>query len=238
MSSYTTSTWGYKILSDNKINFYHVLLPKIDLSSLTTLPSIHAIKQQKDGSITISVNSSASSLNTVDEIVQFFSKKEQNFLDTPNYYYKVDTKTRQSLLTWGLAFQGCLALLLQFDSKIQEVLPDITFGNWQFINAATGGLYLEPYTVLLYESYPKVIHPVSVANYEARNCIEQTISSYIRKMLKHMQEAQPGLEGLALISMVEEKTKLSQKEITKIINDKSFGIKTPTFSPFFVGTHD
>lgn len=54
-------------------------------------------------------------------------------------------------------------------------------------------------------------------------------------MLKNISEAQPGLEGLALMSLVEQKTKLSQKEIRTIINEKSFGIKSPLYCTFFTG---
>ena len=52
-------------------------------------------------------------------------------------------------------------------------------------------------------------------------------------MFRRIEQAQDGLEGLALLSMVEEKTTLQKSFITKIINDKSFQINNPIFSPFF-----
>lgn len=232
MSSYSTPTWGYKIVSENKINFYHVLLPKVNLTKLYSyIPGVQSIRKQKDGSITITIRPSAFSLNIVDKIVSFFVREEQEFVETPIFSYEVPTRLRKELIPWALSFEGCLAVLLAHDPDIAALINT----NWQFINANTGGLFLEPFTLFLYADHPKIIHPITVGNYEARKTIEQKTAHIIRKILKNMQEAQPGLEGLALLSLVEDKTKLSQKEITAIINEKSFGVKTPSLCTFFTG---
>lgn len=232
MKSFSTPTWGYKILSENQINFYHVLLPKVNVEAISRLlPSINHIQRRDDGSITLSLQEPHQLLTVVDSLRDFFAQKEQGFLDTPIYHYKIPRSTRQLLQGWGLSFEGCLAILLMHNPKIKSYFD----ANWQFINSQVGGLFISPYTIHLNIDHPKVLHPITVQNYEERKTIEQTIARTIRNMIKNITEAQPNLEGLALLSLVEEKTKLSQKEIRRIINEKSFGVKTPIYCPFFTG---
>lgn len=232
MNSHSTQTWGYKIVSPHQVNFYHILLPKINLSSLAKkIPSIQYIKQQKDGSVTISFTQSTPVITTVDQIVEFFTTSEKKFLDTPTFTYKLTPALRRSLVQWALSFQGCLALLLTHDKAVSHLVDK----NWHYINSPVGGLVLSHYTLFFYAHSVKIIHPTHVGNYEQRKLIEQTMTLYIRKALKRVGEAQRGMEGLALLAFVEEKTRLSQKEIAKIINEKSFGIATPKHSPFFTG---
>ncbi len=229
MVGYSTPAYGYKIIGKRAINFYHCLLPKIRVQTIShTIPAIENIKQQSDGSITIYIEKNASFPQVINKLLEFFDQKGDHFLDTPNSYYKITPLRRQSLLSWAFAFEGCLALLLMNDKATKSVLKD-----WQFINSHVGGLYLEPYTIFLYESYPKIIHPITIQNYENRKIIEQKVAYYIRRMIGRIEDAQPGLEGLALLSLVETKTNLSAKDIQRVINDKSFAIKTPNNSPFF-----
>lgn len=230
MHSHSTQTWGYKIVSPNQINFYHILMPKINLAALPKkIPSIQYIKHQKDGSVTISLDNTTSAITTVDQIVEFFTHTEKNYLDTPVFRYKIDPKLALSLKEWALSFQGCLALLMVKDQDIAKLVDK----NWQFINSGVGGLVLSPFTIFFYADRAKIIHPTHVGNYEERKRIEQTLAILIRKAIRRIREAQSGQEGLALLSFVEEKTQLSQKEIAEIINEKSFGVITPNHSPFF-----
>lgn len=222
------------MIADDIINFYHILLPKIPLDTLkNSLPYAEHIKQQEDGSITITVSSSASSSVVVQSIISFFDQKSLEFLETPKYYYKVDHNVRQSLLGWELAFEGCLAVLLFSDEKLKPFLDN----SWELINSTAGGIFLSPYTLFLYEDHPKIIHPVTVRGYDARKAIEHTTSLFIRRMVSRISEAQPGLEGIAILSMVEEKTGLSAKEISTKINNKVANIKNPVLSPFFIGLY-
>lgn len=230
MQSYTTPTWGYKQISSTQINFYHILLPRVSVQTLARhIPFIQGIESRQDKSIVIAFSDSSKVVSIIQELNDFFDKKAFLFLDTPSYYYKIALQKRQSLLEWAFAFEGCLALLLIHDKKIKQLVKP----SWQFINSPIGGLWLEPYTLFLYANYPKIIHPVTLQNYENRKTVEQKTSYYIRRMIGRIEDAQPGLEGLALLSLVETKTNLSAKEIQKIVNDASFGIKTPKYSPFF-----
>lgn len=138
------------------------------------MPGALFIKQQKDGSITIVLNPQTPSLLVVDKIVSFFKEKEQEYIETPKYSFKVEPRIRAELMQWALAFEGCLALLLASDPGVKELINP----TWQFINSKTGGLYLEPFTLFLYEDHPKIIHPITVANYDARKTIEQKNSGH------------------------------------------------------------
>lgn len=230
MGSYTTPTWGYKIVSDRQIQFYHVLLPKIKTQTLLRfIPHAQDIKHHKDGSITILLTSDAYPTIAIEKVISFFDQKTNDLLETPNYNYDVPVRTRRSLAQWSLAFQGCLALMLVHNREIKK---NIT-GDWEFINSLSGGLYLPPYTLFLYQDHPKIIHPVSAQNSNQRKKIEQETARLVRQMVKKMREAQPGLTGLALLCLLEDKTRLKAGKICDIINNKSFGVKNPIYSPFF-----
>lgn len=227
---YTTQTWGYKIFSSHHFSFYHVLFDAISPLALgENIPEIKWFQKERDGSISIEVHAEVNSEYVVKKILAFFDQKSIEFFDTPRFYYKIPTNLRQSLLSWSLAFEGCLALLLLDDKSTASYLS----GKWKYINAKTGGLYLSPFTLFLYTDYAKVVHPITVANYTARKAIEQTTANFIRKIFRRMEEVQAGLEGVALLSMVEEKTTLSQKSIVEAINEKSFQITLPMHSSFF-----
>lgn len=227
---YTTQTWGYKFISHSKISFYHALLPQLSLETLYEhLPGVVSIERQKDESILVSLYPASNAEEIMKKFLVFIEQKSLQFFDTPRFYYKIPPHFRQSLVSWSLAFEGCLALLLLSDT---ETAPYFT-NQWDYINSLTGGIYLHPFTLLLYDQYPKIVHPVTLSNYGARRAIEQTTTGYIRKMFRRTQQAQKGLEGVALLSMVTEKTAIKQNVITKIINDKCFQIKAPIYSPFF-----
>lgn len=226
----TTQTWGYKIRSDHHISFYHVLLSSIPPQLLADAVSeISSVQKEADGSVTIYFDAHEHIEEVLRKILSFFNQKSIEFFDTPKMYYKIPPMLRQSLLSWGLAFEGCLALLLLANEHTSLYFN----GKWNYLNAKTGGLYLSPYTLLLYKDHPKIVHPVSVTNYIARKTIEQKTAHAIRNISRRMGEAQKGLEGLALLSLVEEKTTLSPKKICSIIHEKSFQITAPVYSPFF-----
>lgn len=230
MGSYTTPTWGYKIVSDRQIQFYHVLLPKIKTQALLRfIPHAKDIKHHKDGSITISLTNNAYPTIAVESVISFFEQKTNALLETPNYYYDVLLRTRRLLAQWALSFHGCLALMLVYNKEIKKIVT----ADWEFINSLCGGLYLPPYTLFLYQDRPKIIHPVSAQNSNERKIIEQETARLVRQMVKKVHEAQPGLTGLALLSLPEDKTRLKAGKICEIINNKSFGVKNPIYSPFF-----
>ncbi len=229
MGSYSTNIWGYKLISDTQINFYHVLLPKVKLNSLSSYLPGTTIEKHTDGSITISLSTPANPSIIVQKILAFFNAKSLNYLDTTNYYYKVDSSTRQLLKSWALSFEGCLALMLANDKDIKKHID----GNWQFTNAEVGGLFIAPFTLSLNYDHAKIIHPITTKNYEIRKLIEQKTAFFIRKMIKEITTAHPGFAGQAMLGTVEAKTGISSKEICKMINDLSFGIKNPDSCPFF-----
>lgn len=225
-----TEKWGYKLLPGNRISFYHVLLSSIPQHIIAnTVDGISHIERQNDDSIIIHVEPFVNTYETLKSLLSLCNKRSSDFLETPTFYYKIPHILNQSLPSWALAFEGCLALLLITDPKLRKYFR----GNWEYINAPTGGLFLPPYTILLYKEYPKIVHPVTSHNFSIRKMVEQKTAHNIRNMLKRMEEAQQGLEGMALLSMVEEKTRLSTPWITKHLNEKSFQIKARIYSPFF-----
>nr|MBP9719588.1 hypothetical protein [Candidatus Levybacteria bacterium] len=154
-TSVTTPTWGYKILSKQQINFYHVLLRQMPLHRITKqISGIHALEKQNDGSIVVHLSERESTEEIVKELLTFFNHTSLTFFDTPKIYYKIPKNVRQSLLSWALAFEGCLALLLLSDKRTKDFFSN----QWEYVNASTGGIYLHPFTLLLYEDYPKIIH--------------------------------------------------------------------------------
>ncbi|MBI2190162.1 MAG: hypothetical protein HYY87_03565 [Candidatus Levybacteria bacterium] len=230
MGSYTTPTWGYKIVSDRQIQFYHVLLPKVKTQTLKrSIPYAQDIKNHKDGSITISLTADSYPTIAIEKVISFFEQKTNSLLETPDYYYKVPLRIKRLLTQWALTFQGCLALMLIHSKKIKKLIKN----DFEFINSQCGGLYLAPYTLFLYQDRPKIIHPISAQNSNERKKIEQETARLVRGMIKKMREAQPGLTGLALLSMLEDKTRLKAGKICQIINGKSFGVVNPIYSPFF-----
>lgn len=226
----TTSSWGYKVLEGNRVNFYHVLLSQLSFSLVyTILPKDYTIRKEQDGSITVFLNPYDNPEELIKKLVGFFTEKSYDFLQTPKYRYNIPFSSRKTLISWAHALQGCLALLLLADKETEQYFHD----TWEFINVSTGGLFLAPFTVFLYKEFPKITHPIAMHNYQARKTIEQKSSFYIRKMIKRIEEAQQGLEGIALLSLIEEKTNFSKDQVAALIYKKSLGVQLPRFSPFF-----
>lgn len=229
MQRFSTNTWGYNIPSPEKINFYHVLLEKISLKAICeNLDHVREISKKSDGSITLTLESAQFSTQIVQDIAGFFEKIEKNFLDCPNYAYQLDSNVKQILRQWGLAFEGCLAILLTNDKELKGKISE----NWKYINSKAGGLSFGQYTLIFYKQHAKILHPIFSHNYDFRNCFEQKTSRYMQKIGKRMLEAQPGFEGVAMLSFVEEEIKLTSKEIVKMIFEKSYNIASPVYAAF------
>lgn len=227
MQGYTTTTWGYKLLSNSHINFYHVLLPTIGISQLPIIvPQAKQIQKHKDGSITITLSPHASIQNALKVLISFFERKSSQYIDTPYYSYTIPTVLQPHLAQWLLSIEGCLALSLLAHPKVKQLLKR----DWSYINAPVGGLYLAPYTLHFYENHLKVIHPTTVSNKENRRLIERTATQMLQTMVKKMAEAQPNHEGLALLSFTEEKATLAKDAIVGTIEEKSAGVVTPHLS--------
>lgn len=223
-----TSSWGYKITTDTSIDVYHRLLPRIDLKTICeTITDVKEICKKDDGSIAIITDSPSHIYRAIEEVGKLFAEVENQYIDTPNCYYHVSLRVKTLMKEWLLAFEGALGILLTNDEK---VVKNFT-GAWQYINSPVGGLFLEPFTIFLYQSYAKVIHPVTIQNYAVRHMIEQKIAQRVNGIARRMDQSQKGFEGLAMLSYVEEKTNLSTKEIVRLINEKSYRIKAPTRSP-------
>lgn len=226
----STTSWGYKVISANKLNFYHISLPNISISQiLKIVPIAREVSLEKDGTITITVVKTQDMSRILLTIIPFLNKKLREELYSTKYLYKMKDKTRKILGNWALAFEGCLALLLVNDETVKKYIDE----TWEFVNSTAGGLYLSPFTLLFYKDYPRVIQPVKYINKEARQAIEKRASFIVRKIVKRIEESQKGYEGLALVSLVENATGLKSAEISEIIYGKSFGVKTPKFSSLF-----
>lgn len=230
MESVTTTTWGYKVISSTQIAFYHVLLPKIPIKKLKRrIPQIQKIQKHSDGSVTLSLKEAGTHTTVVNHIVAFFDKKNQGTLDTSNYHYKLKPELRQILKEWGLSLEACLGILLSYDKSITAGIKN----DWELLNSYVGGLYLSPFTLFFYDTYAKVIHPVTGDNAAIRKTIEQRTASYLRSICEMMQKTKKDTIGVMLLSYVSKKTGLSKEEITQIINEKSAQIKIPLHSPLF-----
>lgn len=230
MNRYITPTWGYKIVSDREISFYHILLEKIPVRELyQVVKDASGIKKQPDGSIMIFIQEASTPETVVHQVRTYLEQRGQALLETNNYYYVIDEVTQRVLKEWALTVEGAIALLLVHDKKLAPLLS----GEWELINSPIGGLYLAPYTLIFYEDHPKILHPIAIGNMEDRKHIEIAAASYIRKIVKRVKEAQKGQEGLALVSLLEEKTMLSIQEIASTINRKARNVMTPKRSPLF-----
>lgn len=230
MQSVSTPTWGYKVLSDSQIAFYHILLSKIPVKALKRrISDIQSIKKQKDGSVTISLKSLGLHQHIVEKILSYIDTKNKSSLDTPFYYYKITPQLRQILRQWSLTIESSLAILLLQDKRIASHLQE----DWHLINSYVGGVYLTPFTLFLYHDHAKVIHPVISENTALRKHIERLTASYVRILCIKIAKAPTDTIGKVILSYVQEKTGISQEKLIEIINIKSAGIKLPTYSPFF-----
>lgn len=231
MIRYSTDTWGYTILSNTSINFFHVLLPKVDRKTLLeSLSHVRDISKNEDGSVTITFTSGSSLPFGLKDLISFF-EEQTKLLDSTKYSFDVSPKTRNNLKSWFVALEGALGVLLTHDQELKTAFHV----EWEIINSNIGGLYIAPYTIFLYENYSRVIKPVTTRNFDIRKQIEQKTAKFVRGIIRRMEAAQPGMEGVAIVSYVEEKTVATESAITDLIYKKCIGIKTPEYAPFFTG---
>ncbi|MBI4079504.1 MAG: hypothetical protein HY429_04390 [Candidatus Levybacteria bacterium] len=231
MIRYSTDTWGYTILSNTSVNFYHVLLPKVNAEELSqSLSGVLEIIRNIDGSITVTFSSGSSLPFGLKDLISYFFEQEK-LLDAVTYTYEISPQTRVMLKSWFVAMEGCLAILLTHESEFASIFQE----EWEIINSNIGGLFISPYTIFLYENYSRVIHPVTSRNFDTRRAIEQKTAKFVRGIVRRMEAAQPGMEGVAMVSYVVEKTGATESAITDLIHQKCIGIKTPEYAPFFTG---
>ena len=226
MQNQVSANWGFKQLTKNSIVFYHTSLAKYKHQIKYYLSSGYRLKENIDGSITIAA--SPALIKTItQEMIIFFNQIDENLSETSNYYYTVPSCVKPILKGLPLAFEGCIAIILMSDIQNSSWINR----DWQFINSRIGGLFIEPFTLLFYTNYSKVIHPINAGNFYARDKIERTVATAVQRILQRIEEAQPGYEGLAMLSYVEEKTSMSRQEIVDIINQKSNQIQNPKYFP-------
>lgn len=231
MITYKTQTWGYKIISNRLLNFYHVDLKKIEPAKLYKyLPQVQRITAQKDGSITITFSSGYSLPFGLQKIISLFNKQSLQPLDCPDYHYKVPVNVKLVLKGWFLSFEACLLLLLSHDDQVNAYVDT----EWELIDSPVGGLYAAPYTLFLYADHPKVIQPITAESYDTRDIIEQKAALFIRSLIGRIMDAQPGFEGQAMVSYVEEKLGLSKEDVSEKINALCKDVQVPLHASFFL----
>lgn len=222
----TGANWGLKPLTKDCVIFYHTFLWKYKDQIKYYLSPGYSLKENADGSITVFAKYPLIKTIT-QEMITFFNQIDKNISETPNYYYSVPNAVKPILKGLPLAFEGCIAIVLMSDIKNSSwIRPD-----WQFINSTIGGLFIDPFALLFYKDYLKVIHPINSSNFYIRDKIERTASAAVRKILERVSEAQPGYEGLAMLSYVEEKTNMMRTDIANLINEKSNQIQNPKYFP-------
>lgn len=231
MITYKTQTWGYKIISNRLLNFYHVDLKKIESAKLYKyLPQVQRITAQKDGSITITFSSGYSLPFGLQKIISLFNRQSLEPLECPDYHYRVPVSIKSVLKGWFLSFEASLLLLLLHDEQVASLVET----QWELIDSPVGGLYAAPYTLFLYADHPKVIQPITADSYDTRDIIEQKTALFIRSLIGRILDAQPGFEGQALVSYVQEKLGLSKDEVSEKINVLCKDIQVPLHAPFFL----
>lgn len=226
MQNQISPNWGLKQLTKNCVVFYHSFLSKYKHQIKYYLSPGYSLKENVDGSITVSAKSPLIKTIT-QEMITFFNQIDNNISETRNYYYSVSTYVKPILKGLPLAFEGCIAIILTSDIRNASWIGK----NWQFINSRIGGLFIEPFTLLFYTNYLKVIHPINAKNFYIRDKIERTAAIAVEKILERVAEAQPGYEGLAMLSYAEEITRIPTQEIVNIINQKSNQIQNPKYFP-------
>lgn len=229
MDHYSNTTWGYKLLDKTRLNFYHVLLPRIDALALTHVLHNDFFFMEKDKSLTVLLSDKTSAKEAIEKLLSFFSAKEQDFTVTPAHIVRAENNVRMLLKGWSLAFFGCIAMLLVSDDTVSKNIHK----NWEFINAKTGGLYLHPFTMIFEEHGPRILHPATMQNYDSRLRIEAAACSYMQKIITRIEDAQQGFEGVAVISPVKEQTGMRTHEIAHLLNKKAFGVQNPDHCLFF-----
>lgn len=227
MENFSQANWGFKQLTKTRVTFYHPLLYKYTHQLIPYLSPGFKLKENEDGSITIIVASPFRAKTVIQEMVAFFNKLDTQSFETSHHGYRIPSKVKPVLKGMPLAFEGCVAIILMSDVQNSTWMSD----KWQFINSGIGGLFIDPFTLLFYTDYVKVIHPVTSQNYYMRDRIERIAATAVGKIMQWVEEAQPGYEGLAMLSYVEEKTRISRKKIVEIINQKANQVQDPKYFP-------
>ena len=184
-------------------------------------------EQEKSPPILYHVTTIDSAKKIIQEIASFFRRREDNVVEIPDHLYKIPKPLKPILKSLSIAFVGCVGTILMHD------LTTTNFAtyDWQFLNSKIGGLFLDPFTLLFYSDHAKIIHPINTANFHIRERIERTAQTAVKKLVERVSESQPGYEGFAMLSYIEDKTGKQAKDIANVIYEKSRRIQTPaTFS--------
>ena len=231
MDTKITKEWGYRFLTPTSLNFYHILLPQLGVSFLKIkLNNFKEIELKEDKSVVIYCETPLDLQLLTKELENLLLHMDAQFAQVSNFTYKIYPIHRNFLKNWFLALEGAIGLIVASQCESLRINPQ----DFELINSEVGGIYIHPFTILFYENYAKVIHPIRVNNYFIREQIERTISMAMRGILQRAGESRPGYEGLAISSYVEEKTKLSHDLVVKIINEKSATVRAPKYSPLFI----
>lgn len=184
---------------------------------------------KQDKSIVITTETPIELEILIKDLENILENFEMLFAQTENYTYKVSLKNKIFLRDWFLSVEGAIALIVLCLSSSLRMKPY----DFELINSNVGGIYIHPFTILFHADHAKIIHPIQVSNFFLREQIERIIATSMKGILQRVGEAQEGYEGLALLSYVEEKTKLSPAFIARIINEKTRKVITPKYSPMF-----
>lgn len=177
------------------------------------LPDFREIRGLPDGSMEITTDSIANSIQAVE---MFVKKIEHNLLSTPDFTYRLPNKSAKG---WMSAVYGCIGIIIA-----KSFFGDERKTSWGIITKVPG-IYIGNYTLIFYDNYAKIIHPIRSGNSVLRQKIEKEVASVLTTMAKRIDESQPGYEGVSMLSVVTEKTGLEEKEIVEIINSKVFESK-------------
>lgn len=230
MDTKITREWGYRVLSPTSLNFYHILLPQIGSKFITEkIKNFKEMEFKEDKSVVIHTQTPMDLQILITDMESLLLNLETQFAQTDKFTYKIYPMHKDFLKNWFLAIEGAIALIVIAQCELLK----LKYYDFELINSEVGGIYLHPFTILFYENYAKVIHPIRVNNYFLREQIERTISTSMRTILQRVSDSRPGFEGLAITSYVQEKTKLPQDMITKLINEKAHSIRIPKYSPIF-----
>ncbi len=224
MQRFSNSYYGYNVMSENVLEFFHVLLDQVSLKMLCQeIAGIDEIEKLSDGSIAITTKTIVSTLRSC---IAYFEKMQSNYWDTPQSLFQIDTSMQKQLIYWGSSFQGCIAMLLTKDPSFSSLYNH----SWNFLKSQIGGIFVSPYTILFYENHAKIIHPITIQNYNERKLIEETIAKYATSIATILKRTKSENEGATLISFVAALTQLDEKSITENILEKSLFIDGNTVS--------
>jgi len=226
MQQLVTTYYGYKILSKDSFEFYHVLLKKVTLKEiLLNIKGVIEVSKKTDGTLRIKAQDPAAAINN---LIRFFENKEQHFLETPDQKFVFDEYSYHILKEWAIAYQTCIALILTGDPTL---LPSYN-QEWSLLDSKAGGIYIKPFTIMFFNNCAKVIHPVSLANYNSRKQIEERIAKYTNNMINIFKKQKRTQIGESLIAYTQALTGLNKNIIVKIINNQSEKLNGPSIKVF------